>query len=459
MLSPKTLPSRFREFCRTRGLLGEQDTVIAAVSGGVDSMVLLDLLARERGLRVIVGHFNHGLRGAESDGDEEFVARRAGEYGLPFKAGRGDTAAESGRRKVGIQEAARDLRYDFLRQVRDSAGGGVIATAHHADDNAETILLHLFRGTGVQGMAGIPVARDGIIRPLLFAGRAEIEEFARNERLPFRTDSSNAKDGYTRNALRHRVLPLLKDVVSPSVVENINRSGENFRALAAYIMEEAGKALEACTTGRGEGGIRLSLDRVAGLPLFVRRLAVMGALEEAAGSASGSEHVDAVLELLENAPGTRVMLPGGAVAERMRDEILIGPPAPGGEFAYTVEVGRAYSLRGFRFASALVEARGPAAGRGTEYADAGATGPGPLTLRSWREGDTFVPLGMGGRKKVSDFFVDEKIPGRGKKSVPLLVTPGDDIVWVCGMRLDDRFKVTPATRRIVKLEYSTPFQA
>ncbi|HTO94688.1 MAG TPA: tRNA lysidine(34) synthetase TilS, partial [Bacteroidota bacterium] len=281
---------------------------------------------------------------------------------------------------------------------------------------------------------------------------------ARNERLPFRTDSSNEKDGYTRNAVRHRVLPLLKDVVSPSVVENINRSGENFRALAAYIMEEAGKALEACTAGRREGEIHLSLERLAALPLLLRQLAVRGALEEAAGSAPGSEHVDAVLALIENAPGSRVTLPGGTVAGRTRDGIAIGPLRRVDGFAYSVEIGRAYALRGFRFASALVEARGPAAGRGTEYADAGATGPGPLTLRSWREGDTFVPLGMEGRKKVSDFFVDEKISSPGKESIPLLVTPRGEIVWVCGMRLDDRFKVTPATRSVMKLEYTTPFQ-
>ena len=450
---------RFSEYRRTHGLFGEHDTVIAAVSGGVDSMVLLDLLARERGVSVVVGHFNHGLRGAESDGDEEFVARRAGEYGFPFHAGRGDTAAESGRRKVGIQEAARELRYGFLRQLRESVGGGRIATAHHADDNAETILLHLFRGTGVQGMAGIPVARDGIIRPLLFAGRAEIEDFARHERLPFRTDSSNAHDEYTRNAVRHQVLPLLKDVVSPSVVENINRSGENFRALATYIMEEAGKALGACTSGRGDGGIRLFLDRLAAQPLLLRQLAVRAALDETAGAAASAEHVESVLALLENAPGASVMLPGGATAERTRGELVIGPAAPSVEFAYTVEVGRSYELRGFRFATTVVSARGPASGRGTEYADATSTGPGPLTLRSWHEGDAFVPLGMGGRKKVSDYFVDEKVPARDKKSVPLLVTPGGEIVWVCGMRLDDRFKVTPATRRVIKLEYSSPHQA
>ena len=456
MLSPNTLSSRFREFSRTNGLFGEKETIVAAVSGGVDSMVLLDLLTRERGLTLIVGHFNHGLRGEESDGDEAFVAERARAYGLPFHTARGDTASEAKRRGVGIQEAARDLRYDFLIRLRDSTGAGRIATAHHADDNAETILLHLFRGTGVQGMSGIPVARDGIIRPLLFAQREEIEEYARSGNIPFRTDSSNAKDGYTRNAVRHRVLPLLKELVSPSVVENINRSGDNFRSLASYVQEETKRVLESCTTGRDAEGLHLSIPCLLARPLLLRQHAILAALEEVGGAPAASERVAAVLELLENETGTVVTLPGGAEALRSRNEVVLRRQAAPGGFSIPIEPGREYTRPGFRFASALVETRGPAGGRNTEYADAERTGTEGLMLRSWRDGDSFTPLGMSGRKKVSDFFIDEKIPLYEKQRIPLLVTAGGEVVWVCGMRLDDRFKITPATRRVLRLEYSSP---
>ncbi|HTY57600.1 MAG TPA: tRNA lysidine(34) synthetase TilS [Bacteroidota bacterium] len=456
MVSPNTFSARFREFSRTNGLFGEKDTILVAVSGGVDSMVLLDLLVKEQGLSVIAGHFNHGLRGAESDGDERFVAQRARMYGIPFHAGRGDTGGEAAKRGVGIQEAARDLRYDFLLRLRATTGAARIATAHHADDNAETILLHLFRGTGVQGMTGIPVARDGIIRPLLFAHREEIEEYSRIEKIPFRTDSSNAKDGYTRNAVRHHVLPLLKELVSPSVVDNINRSGDNFRTLAAYLQEETTTVLAECTTSRSAGTLRLSAAGLLARPLLLRQLAVLAAIEEVSGARPASDRVSAVLGLLEKESGTLVTVPGGTEAARERDEIVIRPRDETAGFSITVDAGRVFTTRGFRFASQLVEARGEPAGRQTEYADAERTGVQGLTLRSWREGDWFTPLGMSGRKKLSDFFVDEKVPVDRKNRIPILCTPGGDVIWVCGMRLDDRFKITPATRRVLKLEYSSP---
>jgi tRNA(Ile)-lysidine synthase len=453
MLSPNTFSARFREFSRTNGLFGEKDAVVVAVSGGVDSMVLLDLFTKERGLTLTVGHFNHCLRGEESEADELFVAERARLYGIPFHAGRGDTAGEARRRGVGIQEAARDLRYDFLLRLRESTGAGRVATAHHADDNAETILLHLFRGAGVQGMSGIPAVRDGIIRPLLFAQREEIEEYARDGHIPFRTDSSNAKDGYTRNAVRHHVLPLLKELVSPSVVENINRSGDNFRTVAAYIHVETEKALLECTTGRNQAGIRLSVPALLAKPLLLRQLAVLAALEAVSGSNPGSERVAAVMGLLENEPGATVTLSGGTGVIRNRDEIAIGRPEETDGFSVTVDPGREYAVAGFRFSSDFVEARGPHAGGETEYADAERTGTQGLTLRTWREGDSFIPLGMSGRKKISDFFVDEKVPLQEKHRIPLLLTASGEVIWVCGMRLDDRFKITPATRRVLKLEY------
>ena len=455
MLSPNTLPSRFREFSRTNRLFGDRETLVVAVSGGVDSMVLLHLLLKERALKLIVGHFNHGLRGQESDDDERFVAERARTCGVPFHAGRGDTAGQAKLRGVGIQEAARDLRYDFLVRLRETAGSGLIATGHHADDNAETILLHLFRGAGVQGMAGIPVARDGIIRPLLFAGREEIEEYARNENIPFRTDSSNAKDGYTRNVVRHHVLPLLKELVSPAVVGNINRSGDNFRTVAAYLKEETQKVLEACTIGRNGEGIYLSVPELMARPLLLRQHAILAALEEVSGAPPASERVAAVLGLLDNEPGTIVTIPGGTEALRNRDEIVIRLRSETGGFSITVDPGQEYMLSGFRFASGLVGSRGGSVGRETEYADAGETGTQGMTLRNWREGDSFVPLGMSGRKKISDFFVDEKIPVQEKHRIPILLTAGGEVIWVCGMRLDDRFKITPATRRVLKLEYSS----
>jgi tRNA(Ile)-lysidine synthase len=305
-------------------------------------------------------------------------------------------------------------------------------------------------------MSGIPIARDGIIRPLLFARREEIEEYARTGHIPFRTDSSNAKDGYTRNAVRHHVLPLLKELVSPSVVDNINRSGDNFRTLAAYLQEETTRVLLECTIGRNAAGLRLSVSGLMARPLLLRQHAILAAIEEVSGTRPASERVGAVLGLLENEPGTSVTLPGGTEVLRNREEIVIGLPAGADGFSIAVDPGRAYTVAGFRFSSELVASRGEPAGRHTEYADAERTGTQGLTLRSWREGDLFTPLGMSGRKKISDFFVDEKIPLREKHRIPILLSAGGEVIWVCGMRLDDRFKITPSTRRVLKLEFTLP---
>ena len=236
MVSSRTILTRFHEYSRRRRLIGEQGHLIAAVSGGVDSMVLLDLLVSEReslGLSLIVAHFNHQLRGEESDADEAFVVQRAGQYGLEVYVDRANTAEVARLTRTGIQEAARNLRYDFFAKLLESSGYDALATAHNADDNAETVLLNLFRGAGVLGLSGIPVARPDtkIIRPLLFARREEIEEYAEAARIPFRTDSSNAGDAYTRNFIRHQVLPLVRDQINPNIVETLHRSSELFREL------------------------------------------------------------------------------------------------------------------------------------------------------------------------------------------------------------------------------------
>ena len=181
MFSSRKFFTRFHEYCRRRRLIEDRNKIIVAVSGGADSLVLLDLLAREQevsGIRLIVAHFNFQLRGAESDGDEQLVVQRAGHYGAEVYVERANTAEYARHNKLGIQEAARNLRYDFFEKLLISSGFDKIATAHHADDNAETVLLNLFRGAGVQGLAGIPIYRADkkIIRPMLFAQRAEIEE-------------------------------------------------------------------------------------------------------------------------------------------------------------------------------------------------------------------------------------------------------------------------------------------
>lgn len=463
MLSSRTFLARFHENLRRRRLIGEQGKVIAAVSGGVDSAVLLDLLSHERGalgIDVIVAHFNHQLRGEESEGDEQFVAARAAHYGLELYVDRANTADYARHTRLGIQEAARNLRYDFFAKLLESSGYDFIATAHNADDNAETVLFNLFRGAGVQGLAGIPVVRldRRIVRPLLFARREEIERYAELEGLTYREDSSNTKDVYTRNFIRHQILPLVRDQINPNVVDALQRSSELFRELEVYLTYSARTALDVVAAGRGEGEMSLAIPRLRSYPLLLQQYVVLLAAQTVTGRRPEYDQITRILELTEGLTGSWVMLDEGHGVYRDRDLLVIRRMETPAEFRIVVLQNRSYDFNGFHFSSELLDIRSRGEGNGgsTEYIDADSLPPGDLVLRTWAEGDWFVPLGMKARKKISDYFVDAKIPLYEKRNYPILETKDGDIVWLCGQRIDDRFKITEHTRNILKVHFLRP---
>ena len=460
MFSSRAFLTRFHEFSRRRRIIEEREQVIAAVSGGVDSIVLLDLLAKEQeafGLTLIVAHFNFQLRGAESDDDEQFVAQRARHYGLELYVERADTEEYARHRKIGIQEAARDLRYEFFDKLLMSSGFDKIATAHNANDNVETILFNLFRGAGVSGLAGIPVYREDrrIIRPLLFAQRSEIETYAAAEHLTFRTDSSNAKDHYSRNFIRQHVLPPVREKINPDVVATMNRSAEVFRELEVFLKHTAKQHFELIVVKDNTVELQLSIPRLRSNPQLLQQYVIMFAAETFASCKLEYDQVHGILDLTEGLTGSWVSLNKEYVVFRDRDHLVFRRSEEVADFRFAVLPNHRYWFPKFSFSSEIVEPRGFVVnGSNVEYIDADRIAGQELILRSWKDGDAFVPLGMRTKKKVSDFFVDVKIPLYEKRNVPILETRSGDIVWVCGCRIDDRFKVTTETRSVMKLEYS-----
>ncbi len=455
------LQQKVRPFIDREDLIAPGTRVLVGLSGGVDSVVLLHLLTR-MGYRTEAAHVNYRLRGAASDADEAFARDLCQRLGVPLHVAAFDTEAHAREHGQTIQEAARELRYDYFARLAEQEGVRAVAVAHHLDDQAETVLLNLLRGAGPEGLAGMPARRaltpGGnalLVRPLLHVRRVDIEAYARAEGLAWREDASNLSPKYRRGVLRSAVLPLLEEHFGPAAAANIARSAALLRAYVEDTLRpELAAHFEQAAHEEPPGG-RLDLDALRALPAVWRGRLVLEALRRWLPDAPRSAAlVGAVVGLIEAQAGRRVALRDGTVW-RERAGLFFAPKqaseaddgaalAPGD----AVEAGRGL-LRVELLAArpARLDADAPEA----VVADADRLAF-PLTARRWRPGDRFRPLGMQGAKKVSDFLTDEKVPPH-RRAETLVLLSGDEIVWVVGRRLAHGVRVRPGTRRFAKFTY------
>lgn len=452
-----TFEERFQHFLEEHSLVSPGDSVACAVSGGPDSMVMLHLflgLQTTWDISLAVIHVNHQLRAEESDQDESFVRAVAAEHGLPVHAERVDTTAYQHSHKLSKQEAARILRYEVFERARTALGTPSVATAHTATDNAETVLLNVLRGTGIRGLAGIPIRRDrsGVIRPILFALREEVEQYAAEHAIPFRTDSSNLLVSSTRNLLRHEIIPKLQGQVNADITGALNRVSATMRDLVSRIDRELEASGSGVLATDERGRVVLNLKNLQLVAPFLQDEVLLLALKQA-GAPVSTEKVLQLRDLCEHQSGRRHDLTSTIAAVRDQDQLILGPLTTVDEFSYDVALGEEVSFAEFSFSAKplSVMPQGPLLAADRAIVDGAALGPA-LTVRSWKPGDWFMPLGMHGRKKLSDFFTDEKIPHERRRRIPI-VESGGSIVWVCGLRIDDRAKVTPETKRWVELSF------
>jgi tRNA(Ile)-lysidine synthase len=414
------------------------------------------------GLELQIAHVNYGLRGEESENDETFVRELGATLGVPVSCERLPTALQPGQT---LQEAAREARYTYFDRLRRELGLTSVATGHTADDQAETLLLWLLRGAGTGGLAGIPVTRrGGIIRPLLGVTREQVVSYLSSRGATYRSDSTNATLAYRRNRIRHEVLPLLR-AFNPRIVEGLAREAEILAADASILEEVERERWQVIVKEVSSGRVVIDNDRLATQPMGLQRRLLRRALAFVRGKATGLtfRHVDDIVDrVVGGSPGAGLNLPGNVRVERDGDlltvvkslgektvcagmEWMSGIPLPiPGDVRVGYDGRRLFAVEGT--AQPLNRETG-----GSVFVGDADKLKGPLTVRSWKRGDWFCPVGMGGhRKKLQDFFVDEKIRRSQRDGIPLVVAPAG-IVWVAGYRGDERFVAGTTTTRFVTL--------
>lgn len=475
---PDDLLTTVRQTLTTHAMLAAEDRVLVAVSGGPDSMALLHLLYRlapEMNFSLGVAHLNHCLRGTSADDDAELVRQVAADLKLVSHIGRARVRNVKRRLGLSLEEAARRVRYAFLNRTMRRGGFTKLATGHHADDNAEQVLMALLRGTGPTGLAGIlPVRESRIIRPLSHARRSQIETFIGRHGLACAHDATNDDLRIVRNRVRHHLLPLLASEYQPRIVEGLNRLAEMMRSEQTWIDEMVTVEYQRIARKEATDTITLPVDFLGrSHPALARRL-TRKALQELAGTLRRIRfsHIQAVLRLLtDGCDAKQLHLPGGICVHRTGDRLTLlrlprvgrqGAHAPVGKperwatviptsFPATVEIQQlGIGMRFVEFRPGRLRPWSEV-GRNEAYFDLARLCL-PLVLRPAASGDRFTPLGAGGSQKLKKFLTDHRIPRRLRATIPVLADQ-QRIVWLVGQRMDDHPKVTATTRQVLRVEF------
>lgn len=457
----ESLQRRFGKHIETSGLVQRGSRGVVAVSGGIDSVVLLHLFGVVKdslNLGLGVAHFNHRLRAKESDGDEEFVRVLAREAGLPFY--RSSLPPRSSTSHENLEAYARRLRYRFLEEVRKDGDYDWIATGHHADDQAETVLMRVMEGSGIRGLTGIQPRRCQIIRPMLPFTRDQLREYAQARNLTYREDSSNLDRKLERNYVRHELIPRIRRL-NPNFAFSISRLSQNIQELDDMIQRLVRERRGSIVMESDSGHTILHAKRLSKEPMIIQKRLIFD-LVSLNGSGLPWRHPDwsdLGLFLRQSSTGQICDLPDGWRMLRDRDRFVLERPSEekltrkGEEIQFRAENHVFFSLGHHYFAMDIlphpVEFEKDS---GTEYADYGRLSEQEMVLRPWRPGDRMKPLGLKGHRKVSDILVDEKI-SRFEKERQFVLMSGREIVWLCGIRLDDRFKVQNETQPVARLRW------
>lgn len=432
---------QFKSYISTQKLFQKKDKIILTVSGGVDSVVMSDLFYHS-GFNFAIAHCNFQLRDDESNADEFFVKKLSEKYKVPFFINRFNTNEYANVKKISIQMAARELRYNWFEKLLKEHNYNYIATAHHQNDQIETFFINLLRGTGIAGLHGILPKQGNIIRPLLFATRDLIELYANENNIIFREDSSNSSLKYQRNYIRHNILPHFK-TISPDfekvMFENIDKIYQAEQVMNQYIEIKKNELIQT-----DKNGIFININKLKELsPIKIFLYHILNQF------GFNNETIDNIIPIMDTTSGKQffssthrlikdreqLIITKNSIIPNEIDEILIYEDTNSIKTPVCID---------FRITKEN-EILKINTDRKWAYLDFDKL-KFPLVLRKWRKGDYFIPFGMKGKKKISDFFVDQKLSLVEKEQTWLLCS-GENIVWVVGYRIDDRYKLTNNSRK------------
>ncbi len=442
------------EFISHYKLINPGEKLLVAFSGGPDSVFMLHFLYKFRikyKVDLAAVHFNHLLRGKESDKDEEFAIKFCDDYKIPMVSKKINVQSFAKKNKMSLEEAARNLRYYYLETICRKLKCDKIVTAHNQSDNTETVLLNIFSGTGLNGFAGIPVVRNNIIRPLLSLSKKEIVDYLKNMKIPYRIDSSNLKSDFKRNFLRNKIIPALKKNLNPSIDQSVFRSSK--------ILESALPEIRKLVEKKSNRYFDFDNDRLTiDINLFedfeegIAGDALLKAVRQKFSIDLGYNDYSKLFRLALQHKGKSVQLGAGVRAIKEDGFILLKKETaqkrksivellPDSE---TELFGKTVGIEKCKRTDIRINNK-----RDVEFVNADKL-QGMFILRKWKKGDRFIPLGMNNFKKVSDFLTDSKVSSVDKEN-QLVLTNRNNIVWIVGLRIDDRFKINLHTKKIYKL--------
>lgn len=459
------IQGKVKEYIEANNMLKKGDLVVAGVSGGADSMCLLDILLEMKSqyeLTIIAAHIHHGIRGIDADEDMKFVEKFCADNGIKFEGIKYDIPLIAKNQHMSTEEAGRIKRYDTFEQIiRENGGNGKIAVAHNMNDNSETFLLNLFRGTGSNGLSGIKPVRGNIIRPVMCLSRDEILEYLEGKSISYRTDVTNDENDYTRNKIRNDLMPYVTDNINSKAMENINRAAIMLRDINEYVNNQGKRMMEAYGKWQEDGKAILLSEELWSEDRVMVAWVIRRALEKMAGGLKdiSAKNIEDIEGLGTNQVSKSVDIPYGIRAVRryegvwltgvqndkiekqkdinfILDDIITSDGGVVAQLTFSLEENKDIDLRENLY---------------TKWMDYDIL-KGSLSVRNRKSGDYMVIGENGHKKKLKDLLIDLKIP-REERDKLVLLTKGSEILWIVGSRMSESVKINSGTTKVVRVDY------